>query len=450
MSGARLSIPSPSLVVMVGVAGSGKTTLGRRHFGASQIVGTDDCRALLSDDAVDQSVSDAAFRLAHLITDERLRLGRLTVFDATSVQERHRQDLVAIAARHHLPTVAILLDLPVSTCLERDRQRVDRSVGRRIIEWQARALDSGRAALRREGFSEVHRLRSARAAERVRFEIRPLSCDRRRETGPFDIIGDVHGCAGELITLLRRLGYRRRSARNAFRHGNGRRAIFLGDLVDRGPRIVDAVRIVDRMVKEGYAFSVPGNHDVDLVKSLKGRPRSPSPGLRISLGQIDALPAGERARFAERFAAFVGALPAHLVLDGGRLAVAHAGLHDRYIGRESAAVLRFALHGETTGDVDRYGLPVRVDWAAGYHGAATLVYGHTPVVKPEFQNNTVNIDTGCVYGGRLTALRYPEMEIVDVPAARPYYQSPRLMLSRVGLRAETRARPIREVRRPPA
>ena len=441
MPGARLSIPSPSLVVMVGVAGSGKTTLSCRHFSATQIVGTDDCRALLSDDAADQSVSDAAFRLAHLITDERLRLGRLTVFDATSVQARHRRDLLAIAARHHLPAVAILMDLPVSICLERDRQRADRSVGRHIIEWQARALDSGRGALLREGFSEVHRIRSARAADRVTIETRPLSCDRRQDTGPFDIIGDVHGCAGELITLLRRLGYRRRSARNAYRHGEGRRAIFLGDLVDRGPRIVDAVRIVDRMVEEGSAFSVPGNHDVALVQSLNGRPRSPSPGLRISLGQIDALPARARTRFVERFAAFVGSLPPHLVLDGGRLAVAHAGLRDAYIGRESAEVLRFALHGQTTEDVDRYGLPVRVDWAIGYRGAATLVYGHTPVVKPEFQNNTVNIDTGCVYGGRLTALRYPEMEIVGVPAARAYYQSPRLMPSRVGLRAETRARP---------
>ncbi len=441
MPGARLLIPSPSLVVMVGVSGSGKTTLGRRHFSATQIVGTDGCRALLSDDAADQSVSDAAFRLAHLIADERLRLGRLTVFDATSVQSRHRRDLLAIAARHHLPAVAILLDLPLSICLDRDRQRTDRSVGRRIIEWQARALDSGRAALRREGFSEVHRIRSARAADQVTLETRPLSCDRRQEAGPFDIIGDVHGCAGELITLLRRLGYRRRSARNAFRHGDGRRAIFLGDLVDRGPRIVDAVRIAERMVKEGSAFCVPGNHDVALVQSLNRRPRSPSPGLRISLGQIDALPAGARTRFVKSLAAFIGALPPHLVLDGGRLAVAHAGLRDAYIGRESPEVRRFALHGQTTGDVDRYGLPVRVDWAAGYRGAATLVYGHTPVVKPDFQHHSVNIDTGCVYGGRLTALRYPEMEIVGVPAARDYYRSPRLMPSRVGLRAETRARP---------
>ncbi|MCZ6695451.1 MAG: AAA family ATPase [Acidobacteria bacterium] len=426
---------------MVGVAGSGKTTLCRRHFSATQIVSTDECRALLSDAAADQSVSDAAFRLAHLIVDERLRLGRLTVFDATSVQARHRRDLLDIAARHHLPVVAVLLDVPVSIALEQDRRRAGRSVGRRIIQWQARALDSGRASLRREGFSDVHRIRSSRAADQVTFEIRPLSCDRREEAAPFDIIGDVHGCADELIMLLRRLGYRRRSARSAFRHGDGRRAIFLGDLVDRGPRIVDAVQIVDRMMEEGSAFSVPGNHDVALLQSLHGRPRSPGPGLQISLGQIGALPAGARRRFVARFAAFVGALPPHLVLDGGRLVVAHAGLRGEYIGRESAEVRRFALHGETTGDVDRYGLPVRVNWAAGYRGRATLVYGHTPVVKPEFQNNTVNIDTGCVYGGRLTALRYPEMKTLGVTAARAYYRSPRLMPSRVGLRAETRARP---------
>lgn len=442
MPGARLAIPSPSLVVLVGVAGSGKTTLCRRLFSPTQIVSTDECRAILCDDAAEQSVSDAAFRLAHLITEERLRHGRLTVFDATSVQVRQRGDLLAIAARHHLPAVAIVLDLPVPVAIEWDRRRGDRRVGRRIIEWQARALAAGRGSLRREGFSRIHRIRSVRAADRATIECRPLACDRRPEAGPFDIVGDVHGCAGELITLLRRLGYRRRSAASAFRHRDGRRAIFLGDLVDRGPRIVDTVRIVDLMIGKGSALGVPGNHDVDLCTALNGRRRSPSPGVRVSLQQIQALPAVVRRRFVERFAAFVESLPSHLVLDGGRLAVSHAGLRDSYVGRESPEVRRFALNGETTGNVDRYGLPERVNWAAAYRGAAVVVYGHTPVTKPEFQNNTVNIDTGCVYGGRLTALRYPEMEIVSVPAARAYYRSPRIIPSRVGLRAETRARPM--------
>ncbi len=448
MPGRRvLRIPSPSLVVMVGVAGSGKSTFCGRHFLRTQVVSTDFCRALVGDDAADQSVSDPAFHLAHLIVDERLRRRRLTVFDATSVQTRHRRELLSIASRHHLPAVAIVLDVPLAVCLEQDRGRTGRRVGRRIIEWQARALREGGEGLRREGFARVHRFVAARTAAEVRVTLQPLACDRRGESGPFDIIGDVHGCAGELRVLLRRLGYRRPSPRRAYRHLGGRRVIFLGDLVDRGPRVVEAVRIARSMVEQGHALCVPGNHDLSLLRRLNGRPRAASPGLRISLDQIGALPADRRRRFAREYAGFIRSLPPHLVLDGGRLAVAHAGLRDEHVGGDSPGVRRFALHGETTGEVDRYGLPVRVNWAASYRGRALVVYGHTPVVEPEWINNTVNIDTGCVYGGRLTALRYPEKLLVGVPAERAHYRSRRTIPRRVGLRAETRALPPAQRRR---
>ena len=85
----------------------------------------------------------------------------------------------------------------------------------------------------------------------------------------------------------------------------------------------------------------------------------------------------------------------------------------------------FTLYGETTGQKDAYGLPVRGNWAATYHGTAMVVYGHTPVSQPEWLNHTVNIDTGCVFGGALTALRYPEREFVSVPAFKTYVESAR-------------------------
>jgi protein phosphatase len=243
----------------------------------------------------------------------------------------------------------------------------------------------------------------------------PLASNRRHDEGPFDIVGDVHGCADELEALLATLGYAP-AAGGAWRHPGGRRAVFLGDLADRGPRVRDALRIVMAMVASGTALAVPGNHDVKLAKALRGRAVRVAGGLEQSLADLDAAPPAERTAIAE----FVGSLPSHLVLDHGRLVVAHAGMRADLQGRDSKRVTSFALYGETTGEVDTLGLPVRLDWARSYRGRAMVVYGHTPVVAPEWRNRTINVDTGCVFGGRLTALRYPELELVQVPARQRY------------------------------
>jgi protein phosphatase len=436
-----LPIPSPSLVVLIGAAGSGKTTFARRNFHPNQIVSSDDCRAAIAGNPSDQTATPAAFDLAHRIVEARLRRGLLTVFDATSVGRDARRPLLDLAARHHLPAVALVFDLPLEACVAQDRGRADRRVGRAVIARQARRLAADLPRLKDEGLAAVRRLGSPRAAAEARVEPVPLPCDRSAVAGPFDLVGDLHGCGDELRRLLARLGYERPSGRGAYRHPQGRRAVFLGDLVDRGPRIVETARTVMRMVAEGSAFCVPGNHDEVLRRHFAGESVDRSPGFRITLQQIAALPPDRRRRFAAEFRSFVGALPPHLVLDGGRLVAAHAGLKPEHVGRHSPEVRRFALHGETTRELDRYGLPVRVKWAAAYRGHALLVYGHTPVPEPEWIRNTVNIDTGCVYGGRLTALRYPEMTLEVVPAARPYYRSPRPIPARVGLRAETRTLP---------
>src|SRR5262245_59878979 len=436
-----LRLPSPSLVVMVGPAGSGKSTFCRRNFRNSQIVSTDACRALIAGDEADQRASGAAFALAHRLARERLRRGRLTVFDATSVDARARRPLVAMAARHGVPAVAIVLDLPVVQCLAHDRRR-GRRVGRAVIGRQALRLASGLRGLRSEGFAAVHIIRSASAARRTRLSIPPSPlCDRSDDEGPFDIIGDVHGCASELVHLLRRLGYRRRSPRAPFEHPAGRRAVFVGDLLDRGPRIVEAARIAMRMVTSGSAFCVPGNHEMSILDQLRQSDADASPGTLKTIRQLEALPRAARRRFLSQLRDFLMALPPHLLLDRGRLAVAHAGLTTRHFGRTSPEARRFAIFGETTGDRDRFGLPVRVKWAAGYRGRALVVYGHTPVREPEWIHNTVNIDTGCVYGGGLTALRYPGKTIVGARAKRGYYRPKRALPAGVGVRAETRALP---------
>jgi polynucleotide kinase-phosphatase len=291
--------------------------------------------------------------------------------------------------------------------------------------------------LRKDGFRHVFVMGSPEEVEAASVERVPLWNDRRDERGPFDVIGDVHGCCDELEELLTRLGYEAAAyapgmpaliAGPAYAHPEGRKAVFLGDLVDRGPRILDTVRLVANMVAHGSALCVPGNHDVKLVKKLRGKDVRITHGLADTLAEIDALPADLRDEVAAGIADFLDGLVSHYVLDGGALVVAHAGLKQEMQGRGSARVRDFALYGETTGETDEFGLPVRHDWAKEYRGPATVVYGHTPVPEPEWLNRTVNVDTGCVFGGKLTALRYPEREFVSVPAARAYCEPARPFL----------------------
>ena len=244
--------------------------------------------------------------------------------------------------------------------------------------------------------------------------------DLRHETGPFDVIGDVHGCRAELEALLAELGYaigRDHEGRAAGAHHDGRRAIFVGDLVDRGPDTPGVLRLVMGMVAAGDAFCVPGNHENKLLRALRGRNVQVTHGLAESLAQL----AAETDQFRADAERFMDGLISHYVLDGGRLVVSHAGLTERYQGRASGRVREFCLYGQTTGETDEYGLPVRYPWAQEYRGEAMVLYGHTPIPAPEWINNTLCLDTGCVFGGRLTALRYPERELVSVPAAKVYY-----------------------------
>ena len=262
----------------------------------------------------------------------------------------------------------------------------------------------------------------------------PLYNDKRQEHGPFDIIGDVHGCCDELEVRLRQLGYGE-TARpaddpvwgcRAFIHPEGRKAVFLGDLVDRGPRIVDTVRLVRNMVQAASALCVPGNHDMKLMRKLRGRDVQITHGLANSLAEIEALPDAVREPFRKELAEFLDGLVSHYVLDDGRLVVAHAGMKAEMQGRGSGKVREFALYGETTGETDDFGLPVRFNWAAEYRGSAMVVYGHTPVPEPEWLNRTVNIDTGCVFGGRLTALRRVHECVFGILALESEPVDPRL------------------------
>jgi protein phosphatase len=425
VTGRELAVPELSLVVLVGVSGSGKSTFAAAHFRPTEVISSDFCRGLIADDENDQSATPQAFELLHYIAGKRLAAGRLTVVDATNVQPAARSELVALAREHDVLAVAIVLDVPEQLCRARNASRPDRDFGPQVIRRQRDQLRRGLKGLRREGFSAVHTLDGEDAIAQVRIVRTKLYSDLRAESGPFDVIGDIHGCRAELEDLLAGLGYvisRDETGRaTGARHPGGRRAIFVGDLVDRGPDTPGVLRLVMGMTSAGDALCVAGNHESKLLRALRGGRVQVSHGLAESLAQLSA----EDPAFRQDAEAFLDGLISHYVLDGGKLVVAHAGLIERYQGRASRRVRAFCLYGQTTGETDEYGLPVRYPWAGEYRGRATVVYGHTPVPAPEWVNNTICLDTGCVFGGRLTALRYPERELVSVPAARVYYEPAR-------------------------
>jgi protein phosphatase len=430
-----IQVPDKSLVVLVGTTGSGKSTFARQHFLPTEILSSDTFRGMIADDENDQTATEDAFEALHAVAAIRLRAGRLTVIDATNVQPEARRPLIGLARRFHMLPVAIVLDVPERICEERNASRPDRQFGPHVLRRQRQNLRRSLGTLRREGFAHLWVLR-ADEIDDARIERVPLYNDKRELTGPFDIIGDVHGCADELEALLRELGYEVAETRPGdgldagpvYRHPAGRTVLFLGDLVDRGPRVVDTLRIARNMVDAGSALCVMGNHEQKLLRKLQGRDVQITHGLAESLADIDAVPAEVRPAFVGDLKRWLDDRLSHYVLDDGRLVVAHAGLKEEMHGRGSRDVRAFALYGDTTGEKDEFGFPVRLDWAAGYRGKALVVYGHTAVREAEWLNGTIDVDTGCVFGGKLTALRYPERELVAVPAARTYYEPGRPFL----------------------
>jgi len=416
----EVRFPELSLVVLIGTSGSGKSTFARQHFLATEVISSDYCRGLVSDNENDQAATKAAFEVLHFIVGKRLESARLAVVDATNVRAEDRKPLIELARRHHMLPVALVFDLPEALCHERNRARPDRDFGPHVIRNQRRELQRSLRGLQREGFRHVTVFRSTEEIDAAKLVREPLWNNKKAESGPLDIVGDIHGCYDELLELSATLGYLTEKTGDlvAVTHPAGRKLAFVGDLVDRGPNTPDVLKLVMGSVKSGTAYCVAGNHDVKLARKLNGRDVKVTHGLAQSLAQLEQ----ETPEFRGEVAEFLDGLVSHYVFDQGKLVVAHAGLREEMQGRGSAAVRAFAMYGETTGETDEYGLPVRYNWAADYRGRASVVYGHTPVPHADWLNNTICIDTGCVFGGKLTALRYPERELVSVKARRVYYE----------------------------
>lgn len=425
-----IEYPACALVILCGPSGSGKSTFAAKHFRPSQIVSSDQCRVMIADDAATQAINDATFDLLTHWLELRLKHRRFTVVDSTALKPFARENLSKLAKKHQVPCYALALDVPVEECIRRDRLRAERQVGERVIRRHHAQFDNARREIARDKSLVGHHILAVEDMETV--VIRQGTSARNGQR--FDIIGDIHGCWDELKELWDTLGYVR-DERGLPVHPDGRIPVFVGDLADRGPDSPRVLRTAASLVAAGEALFAPGNHDDKLFRMLRGRNVTRSHGLDLTEKQLAALPAEARSALEGDILTYLAAAPPYLVLDGGRLVVAHAGIRENLIGQTGEHVREFTLYGDVRGFEPGANKPIRYDWAQEYAGSALIVYGHTPIpalswarndagqplhVEIPFRNNTINLDTGCVFGGALTALRYPERELVSVPARAAY------------------------------
>ncbi|WP_461178719.1 bis(5'-nucleosyl)-tetraphosphatase PrpE [Virgibacillus ainsalahensis] len=233
-----------------------------------------------------------------------------------------------------------------------------------------------------------------------------------------DVIGDVHGCMEELIALFEALGYVKQHS--IYIHPDGRIPVFVGDITDRGSASIQVIQLVYEMVTAKKAMYIPGNHCDKLYRYFSGNNVMVKHGLETTVAEYEALAPDMQDVISNQFMTLYEQAPLYLQLPEAQAIVAHAGIKQSLIGRTDKRVKSFVLYGDTTGQFLPDGRPVRRDWAQHYHGDQWIIYGHTPVKEPRFVNKTVNIDTGCVFGNKLTAFRLPEEETIAVESKLPF------------------------------
>lgn len=391
----QIKIPDFALVIIVGANSTFKRDFINQYFSDIEIVDSTDLKLM----------------------EDRLKNKLFTMVNQIDLQPKPFQILARLAKKYHCKPVAIVFNIDEKVLKNYANEPIH------LIRKQINQVKTFTKNHKYNGIRKVYKLDSIeKISESTLFRYK-LWCNKQNEPGPFDIIGDIHGCAEELEQLLLKLNYQVETGEK-FPFGyqitppNNRKAFFVGDLTDRGPDSPKVLRMVMSMVKQKKAFCVRGNHDDKLYRQLLGKNVKLQHGLETTVEQLDKEP----LEFVEQARDFLGKLANHYVLDNGDLVIAHAGLQESMHGRDSGKVNSFCLYGETTGKIDEFGYVERLNWAADYRSETAVVYGHTPQGKAVWQNNTMNIDTGCVFGGWLTALRYPEREVVQVKAIEEHYE----------------------------
>lgn len=438
----RIQLPHAGIVLLVGPSNSGKSTLLNKlqqegKIMRSEVVSSDQFRVLVSDkEFVDWKnmpkeeadilfdeyslISKEAFAMMDNIIRTRCRLNKLTFVDATHLQPDDRKRYIAMARENHVPIVSIVLDVPEKVLLERDEKR-DNPRGKRRIKQQYQVFTREKRFMKKEGIRSLYFLKEIDDIELTR-RSHPLELDA--DAG-IDIIGDIHGCYDEMIELLVKLGYEK-DEDDFYRHPEGRKFLSIGDVMSRGPESLKSMMFFYRHVQKGLAYMIDSNHGWKIARWLDGKNVTLNHGdekVEQEFLQFEQEHGAEQAaEWKNKMKDFLLEAPSHYILKKNgipRVVCAHAGIRDEYIGKQSRDVSDFCRYGDTNG-FDEKGKPIRKDWFIGHQTSQLIVWGHDPKPQPLKINNSLNIDQGVVFGGKLTAYRFPEAQIIAVEAKEDY------------------------------
>ncbi|HBW38451.1 polynucleotide kinase-phosphatase [Desulfosporosinus sp. BICA1-9] len=450
----QIAFPHAGIVLLVGPSNSGKSSLlnylvEQSILLGSEIVSSDQFRVLVSDtDFIDygkpskdeqevlfakyQQISEKAFESMFALINIRCALGKLTVVDATHLWPEDRKKSIDIANKNHVPVMAIVLDVPEKKLLERDAQR-ELPRGRDRIKKQVRTFKNNLRSLKTEGFAVLYSLNDVEL-EQCTF-VRLFNPIVKEVGAGLDFIGDIHGCYSEYLELLDKLGYLQ-NEEGLYVHPEGRKLVSVGDILGRGPQSIECLKFFINHVEKELAYMVDSNHGWKIARWLSGRNVELAHGDEIVAAEFENLEKGQGKEAAEQFKEkvknFLLTAPSNLVFLKHRVGVivaTHAGIRDSYIGKQSKRISDFCRYGDTDG-ADDAGKPIRKDWFVHHQSGEIIVWGHDPRPLPQVINNTINIDQGVVFGGRLTAYRYPQKTFVSVVAHEDYANDPESFLQK--------------------
>ncbi|MFK9094820.1 polynucleotide kinase-phosphatase [Bacillus salipaludis] len=444
----NIHLPFAGIVLLVGPSNSGKTTLLNRLTSensilASEVISSDQFRVLVSDiefinwnqrpkDEADalfdeySQISNEAFEAMDYLIGKRCRLNKLTIIDATHLKEEDRERYIRLGKKYHVPVVAVVFNVVEKELIVRDSLR-DFPRGKNRIKQQYQQFKRTLRSIKKESFHRTYILDET--------DLQALHISRQENSlvidvgNGIDFIGDIHGCYEEFIELLRKLGYME-NVEGLFLHPEGRKILSLGDVMSRGPRSLETLQFFKKHVATGIAYMIDSNHGWKIARWLDGRKVNLAHGderVEEEFVEYESRFGNEAAnRLKEELKDLLLAAKSHFIIKKNdvRLAVAvHAGIRDHYIGKQSQRISDFCRYGDAEG-LDENGKPRRKDWTIDHKSSELIIWGHDPKPQPLLVNNTLNIDQGVVFGGRLTAYRYPEKQFVSVEAKQDYANVP--------------------------
>ncbi|MDF2606644.1 MAG: polynucleotide kinasephosphatase [Bacillales bacterium] len=426
----KMQIPHSGIVLLIGPSNSGKSTFLNdlimiEVILASEVVSSDDFRLMISDidfiewknrpkdesDALQDlytRISVEAFALMDTVVEARCRLNKLTFVDATHLQHGDRKKYIDMARRNHVPIVAIVMNIPEDILLTRDSNR-DHPRGMRRVKQQYQRFIIERKSFKDEGFSLIYYVDEYENPSIVR-QKNPLELN---VGGGIDFIGDINGCYNEMISLLSKLGYRENENR-LFVHSNGRKFVSIGNVMSSGPESLKSIIFLKRHVDSNLAYMVDSNNGNELAKWINEDNKSIDQKLASDFEAYKMEHGIEKIEeLKEELKQFLFNSPSHYVFteNGVQILVcSHAGIKDHYIGKQSPRISEFCRGGDNNSE----------EWYLEHKINLLIVWGHYLKQYPLIENNTVNINQGAVYGGNLTAFRYPEREVVSMKSAMNY------------------------------